>query len=258
LESLRGIVEAGVGYDTIDVEAATERGIPVCNTPDYITSEVTDHALSLILSLHRKVCRISRSTRTGTWNWLEATPIKGFSELTVGIIGLGRIGRQVTERLKAFGPKILFFDPYVTVEKINEVGASRTDLEALLKESDIVTIHCLLTNETKHLIGERELRLMKESAVLVNVSRGAIIDQEALYKALKESWIAAAGLDVLEKEPPNPDDPLLKLDNVIVTPHIAWYSEQSTKLLRRLPAEEVVRILRNERPKHIVNPEVLK
>jgi len=257
LKRARVIAEYGIGYDNIDVKAASERGIIVCNAPDFLTYEVADHTVGLILALVRKIPWIYVSTKGGEWNWEKFKPIQNLDGKTVGIIGFGRIGRQVAERLEAFKVRIVAYDPYVPSELLRQLKVEPLDLDTLLREADIVTVHTALTEETKHLIGEGELKLMKKSAVLVNAARGAIIDQGALYKALKNGWINAAALDVLEKEPPSAHEPLLKLENVIVTPHIAWYSEKSVLRLQRIPAEEVARVLMGERPRHPVNPEIL-
>ena len=257
LEKARVMVVYGIGYDSVDVKAASERGILVCNVPDFTTYEVADHTLGLILALIRKIPWAHVSTRRGEWGWKKLRPILNLDGKKAGIVGFGRVGRQVTERLRAFKVNVVAYDPYVPDESIRQLGVRPVGLRTLLTESDIVTVHTVLTEETRRMIGEKELRSMKTSAILVNTSRGAIIDQRALYKALENKWISAAALDVLEREPPDPGDPLLKLDNVIISPHIGWYSEKSMMWLQRLPAEEVVRVLTGKRPKHPINPEVI-
>jgi len=224
LQRALGIVEYGIGYDNIDVNAATERGIVVCNVPDFMTSEVADHAVALILALARKLHQVLPSTRRGEWTWSKFRPIESLDSRTAGIIGFGNIGRQVAARLRAFGMNILAFDPYIPAEKIRRLGAAPVTLEQLLSNSDIISIHVPLTSETRHLIGERELAMMKKSTILVNTSRCRVIDQEALLTSLREKRIGAAGLDVLVREPPEPGDPLLTVDNAIITPHMGWYS----------------------------------
>jgi len=257
LQEAVGIVEYGIGYDNIDVAAATEKGIIVCNVPDYITSEVADHALAIILALARKLHQILPSTRAGEWNWRKYRPIDCLDGKTAGIIGFGNIGRQVAKRLRAFGIEIMAYDPYLTHDKIEGFAARPATLEELLKTCDIISIHVPLRKETRHLIGKRELALMKNSAILVNTSRGSVLDEEALKAFLRSRRLAAAGLDVLEKEPPDPSDPLLALDNVIITPHIGWYSAQSSSRLQESAALEAKRILTGRVPKHPVNPQVL-
>jgi D-3-phosphoglycerate dehydrogenase len=257
LSQLVGIVEYGIGYDNIDVNAATENGVVVCNVPDFMTAEVADHAVALILALTRKLHRTSTSTRSGEWNWRKFRPINSLDGKTVGVIGFGNIGRQVAERMRSFNTRVIAHDPYIPREMMEKLGAKSTNLDELLKTSDIVSIHVPLTKETKQLIGEKELDLMKDSAILVNTSRGSVIDQEALIASLRNGKIAAAGLDVLAKEPPSSNDPVLGLENVIVTPHIGWYSEQSSSRLQENAALEAERILAGKPPKHPVNPQVL-
>jgi D-3-phosphoglycerate dehydrogenase len=257
LPRLVGVVEYGIGYDNIDVDAATENGVVVCNVPDFMTSEVADHAVALILALARKLGRISPSTRAGEWSWKKFRPINSLDGKTVGIIGFGNIGRQVADRMRIFGTQIIAYDPYISHETMEKLGARSTTLDDLLKTSDIVSIHAPLTRETRQLIGKRELALMKDSVILVNTSRGSVINQEALIASLRNGKIAAAGLDVVAREPPNRDDPILTLENVIITPHIAWYSEQSSSRLQENAALEVERILTGKPPEHPVNPQVL-
>jgi len=257
LQQAVGIVEYGIGYDNIDVNAATEKGIVVCNVPDFMISEVADHTVALILALARKLHQIIPSTRSGEWAWSRFRPIESLDSMTAGIIGFGNIGRQVAARLSAFGMKIVTYDPYIPAENVQRLGATPATLEQLLTSSDIVTIHVPLTSETRHLIGKKELAMMKKSAILVNTSRGRIIDQEALLSSLRDKQIGAAGLDVLATEPPDPSDPLLMLDNVIITPHMGWYSEQSSSRLQEHAALEAERILTGQTPRHPVNPQVL-
>lgn len=255
--NLIGIVEYGVGYDNIDVNAATEKNIVVCNIPDFITSEVADHAVALILCMVRKLHRIGPSTRKGEWTWRKFRPIHSLDGKIAGIVGFGHIGRQVAERMRAFNMRLIVYDPYIPRDMIERLGARPAPLQELLKESDIVSIHVPLTKETRHLIGKNELALMKSSALLVNTSRGSLIDQEALVDSLRSGRIAGAGLDVLTNEPPDPSDLILDLDNAIVTPHMGWYSEESSSKLQESAALEARRILTGQTPKHPVNPEVL-
>ncbi|MFQ5763147.1 MAG: C-terminal binding protein [Candidatus Bathyarchaeia archaeon] len=258
----RGIVSYGAGYDHIDVKTATERGIVVCSVPDYLTYEVADHTLALILALNRKILRGDRIVRTSRWtgwhSWMELKPIQSMDGMTAGIIGFGTIGRQVAERLKAFKLKLLTYDPYVNSEEARRLRVKAVDLQTLLQRSDIITLHVPLTEETRHLISKRELQLMKREAVLINTSRGKVVDLSALREALTKRRIGGAGLDVLETFPLHPDDQLLKLDNVIFTPHMAWYSEASARRTQKLAAEEAARILRGESVRHPVNLECLK
>jgi D-3-phosphoglycerate dehydrogenase len=253
LPRLRFLVRYGVGVDGIDVAAATERGIPVVNVPDYGTDEVASHAVALLLALARKLALLDRQTRAGRWNVFEAAPIRRLAGQTVGIVGCGRIGSRVAKKLAGFDLRLLGADPYVTAFP---PGVEPAPLDRLLAESDHVTLHCPLTDETRHLIDRRALGRMKPTAVLINTARGGIVDTAALADALRAGRLAAAGLDVTEQEPLAPASPLLEMEQVIVTPHAAWYSEEGRSDLKRSVAEEAVRLARGERPRHCVNPEV--
>jgi D-3-phosphoglycerate dehydrogenase len=256
LERARVIVEYGVGYDNIDVQAATEKGIVVCNVPDYTTFEVADHTLALILAMARRVtwadslARGGDWTRYGAWAWSKLMPMIHVDGRVAGVIGFGRIGRQVAERLQAFHLKVLAYDPFVPKDVGAKMNVELVDLPTLLTESDIISINALLSDQSYHMIGDDQLRLMKKTSFIVNTARGKIIDQSALVKALREGRIGGAALDVLEKEPPDEDDPILKLGNVIITSHLGGYSDKAVTDLRRLGSEEVARVLRGQPPKH--------
>jgi len=254
MSKAKGIISYGIGYDNIDLEAAKERGIIVCNNPHYLSYEVADHTVTLILTLLRKIPWIAAKVKSGEWwtSWLPYRPILNLDGRKVGVVGFGNIGRQVAERLKAFRMEISAYDPYVDEGTIDKLGFKPVDLETLMRESDIVTIHTSLTDRTRHLINKRMIGLLKEKAILVNTSRGAVIDQHALCEALENRKIMGAVLDVLEKEPPNPNDEIFKLDNVIITPHMGWCSEESAIRGQHLAAEEAARVLCGEPPKHRV------
>ncbi|MEM0006719.1 MAG: hydroxyacid dehydrogenase [Candidatus Bathyarchaeia archaeon] len=255
---LKVIVKYGSkpGIDNVDLDAATRKGILVCYTPYANSDSVAEHTIALILALMKKLYITCSQLRQGKWRdkSLLGNELLG---KTVGIIGLGSVGRKVAEKISGFKVKLLAYDPYVEEEAAKKIDVKLVDLDTLLKESDVVTIHATLTEETKHLIGERELRSMKKTAFIVNTARGAIIDEKALIKALKEGWIAGAALDVFEEEPPSPDNPLLKMENVIVTPHFASCTYEAYQREALLAAEEVLRVLKGENPKFIANPEVL-
>jgi len=259
LESLSAkvITRYGIGVDNIDVKAATERNILVTNVV-YDVTDVAEHTLSLILSLVRRIPWIRSSTRAGEWDWRMWQPIERLKGKAIGIIGFGRIGRQVAQRLRGFEAELIAYDPYVPPEVFKEHRVERVDFETLLKRSQIVTIHVALTGETRHMIGEEELKKMRRDAFLVNVSRGGIVDEKALYKALKKGWISGAGLDVLESEPPKRGNPLLSLGNIVLTPHMAWYSTSSLTEIQEKAAEDVARALTGQIPLHLVNKEALK
>ncbi len=243
----------GVGVDTIDVEAATDLGIIVANVPDYCMEEVSDHTLALFLCLVRKVMSLERSIRLGNWDFRIAVPIHRLKGMTYGIVGCGRIGREVAKRVEAFGLRVIGYDPY-----INEVeGIELVSFEKLLAQSDFISIHCSLTESTHHLLGRDQFRKMERKPIVLNVSRGAVVDEAALIEALEREWISGAGLDVLETEPPDAKSPLLKRDNVILTPHIAYYSEESKSEMKRRTAENVFNVLTGKLPDSVVNEEVV-
>jgi len=257
LERCRVIARYGIGYDTIDVEAASEKRIVVVNVPTYCIDEVADHTLALILSALRKITLYDRAIRKGSWDWRDGRPIHRLKEMTLGLIAVGKIGRALAERVKPIGMKIIAFDPYVPEEKMREIGIEPVSLDKLLKESDVISIHTPLTKETRHMIRYEKFKLMKRDAVLVNTSRGGVVKTDDLVRALEEGLIAFAALDVLEDEPPPADHLLLKFENVVLTPHAAFYSEGSLKEVKRTAAEEIVRVLTGRKPLSCVNPDVL-
>lgn len=247
------IARYGVGVDSVDLAAATEHGILVTNVPDYCVEEVAVHALLLLLACNKKLTRFHSALKQGRWDHSELYGIGRLQEQTLGLIGLGRIGRALARQAQAVGLKIIYFDPFIDPATLAMPEASPVELETLLRQSDYISLHLPLTPETRHLIGEPQLRAMKSSAFLINTARGPIVDEAALIRALAGGWIAGAALDVFEKEPPQPDNPLLEMDNVIITPHIADYSEASRAEVRRKAAMEVVRVLRGEWPVNLIN-----
>lgn len=224
----------GIGVDNIDVEAATDCGIVVFNVADYCVEEVADHAAALVVASARRVVTLDRHVRAGGWDRppLEH-PLRRISSLTLGLVGFGNIGRHMVPRLGGFGMRILATDPYVDPRLAAEAGVELMSLEQVLRESDLVSLHTFLSAGTRHLIGAPELSLMKPSAFLVNTSRGGVVDEEALIRALKERRIGGAALDVTEEEPLGTDSPLRSLDNVVLTPHQGSSSVESGKDLRR-------------------------
>jgi D-3-phosphoglycerate dehydrogenase len=256
LDNCKVIARYGVGVNTIDLAAATEKGICVVNVPDYCMDEVSDHALALLLACARKVVLLNNSVKAGTWDYKISRPISRLRGQTLGIVGFGRIPRTLAEKAKPFGFHLLVYDPYLTQADVEPYGVTLVELEELLAKSDFVSVHAPLTPETYHLIGEKELGLMKPSAFIINTSRGPVIDEKALIKALQEGRIAGAGLDVLEEEPAPRDNPLLTMDNVIINPHVAWYSEQAEIELRTKAAQGVVEVLQGYYPRNLVNKEV--
>jgi len=252
------IVRYGVGFDTVDLAAATDAGICVANMPDYGTPEVALHAITLLLMVHRRIPQYDGNVRSGRWTLGPEVvpPIHRLHGRTLGIVGLGRIGKVVASYAAPFGLRVLAYDPYITRSAAIDAGAVLVDYPTLLRQSDFVTLHTPLNAETRHLLGDPELRLMKPDAVVVNTSRGACVDTLALAKALREGRLAGVGLDVFEGEPLAADHPLRTGANIVLTPHVAWYSEESQVALKRGVAEEVVRVARGEWPRSLVNPEV--
>lgn len=240
----RVLVSCGVGLDRVDLDTAGRRGVMVCNMPDLCTDEVADHAMALMLACVRKVVRLHNRVSGGTWDRTLLEPMPRLRDKTVGLLGYGRIGRAMAERCLGFGMKVLAYDPYVKAPEIR-------DLPVLLAEADIVSCHLPHMASTHHAIGEAQFRGMKRSAYFVNTSRGKVVDEAALTKALREGWIAGAGLDVLEAEPPDPANPLIQMENVVVTPHAAGFSDEVVDLIPRMAFDEVMRVLNGGTPREI-------
>jgi D-3-phosphoglycerate dehydrogenase len=259
---LRGIVRCGIGVDNIDLQTATARKIPVVNIPDYAIETVADHAFALLLSLARKITLANKAMKSRSWESWTSPPQQyrglDLSGRTLGLVGLGRIGMAMARRGEAFKMNLLAFDPYVQEQECMSTKVRLKALGEVLANADFVSVHAALTPETRGLIGEKELRIMKNTAYIINTSRGPIIDERALLRALKEGWIAGAGLDVFEKEPPSVDNPLLELENVVLTPHIAWYTEEAANRLEKMAIERAMQLLQGQIPKTIVNPVVLE
>lgn len=254
-KKLKVVSRHGVGVDNVDLKSATENGIIVTFTPGVNKVAVAEHTIALMFSLLRKIPGANVSLKSGKW---EGPKFIGreLEGKTLGIIGLGTIGIGVAKRAKCLGMNVLYLKRKRLKELEREMGIVYKPLEQLLKESDIVSIHVALTPETKGMIGEKELALMKGEAYLINTARGEVIDNKALVRALTEKKIAGAALDVFEKEPPNFDDPLFRLDNVIVTPHIGAYTLESIKKMDLISAENIVKVLHGQKPEFVANMEV--
>lgn len=252
------IVRSGIGFNNIDLAAASERGIYVANVPDYCFDEVSDHTFALVLALERKVLIFDKKVKNSEWNHEGATPIFGLRGQTYGLLGFGNIPRTLAAKLLPFGFNIIAYDPYADKKLADDLHVRLVDLDTLFKESDVMSVHAPLTDETTHVVNERTLKMMKPTAYVINTARGPLIDEGALYKALKEKWIAGAGIDVMEQEPPTKENPLLSLDNIIITPHAAFYSEQSSITLRRKSFQEAIRGALGEKPKNWVNRKMMK
>lgn len=259
LKKCKVVSRYGIGVDTIDIEAATRYGIIVTNVPSYCVDEVSDHAMSLILACARKIVALNEAVKDGIWDFKLSKPVFRIRGKTLGLIGFGKIGRMMAKKARSFGFNILFYDPYMPSHIANEYFAKSARIDTLLKESDFVSLHLPLNEKTRYFFDEEKFKLMKKTAFLINVARGGIMDTNSLYKALKEEWIAGAALDVIDRIPPlEKNNPLLELENLIITPHAAWYSEESIAQLQETAAKEVARVLKNEWPLSVVNPEVRK
>jgi D-3-phosphoglycerate dehydrogenase len=262
IESLarcRVISRYGIGVDMIDIQAATEFGIPVAIVTDFCIDEVSTQTIGFVIDLGRHTFTLHEHVRAGKWG--IAAPSCGapfrLKGQTLGVVGLGNLGRAVASKAVCLGMRVLAADPYLRPGQASEVGAELVGLDELLRRSDFVSLHCPLVPETRGLIGAAQLASMKPTAYLINMARGAVVDQESLHRALVEGTIAGAALDVLEREPPQPDDPLLRLDNVIITPHTASWSLEAYAHLRRSAAQNVVDVLQGRLPPSVVNRRAL-
>jgi glyoxylate reductase len=251
-----------VGFEHIDIKEATERGIYICNTPGVLTEAVADHTLALLLATARRMIEADLFIRGKKWTmpW-SPTMLLGASVYgkTLGLIGLGRIGQAVAKRASGFNMKVIYYDvDRQNPDVENDLNVKYYEFDEVLKESDFISIHVPSTKETHHLIGDRELDLMKPESFFINTARGAIVDEKALFKALKEKKIQGAGIDVWEKEPTNLNNPLFKLDNTVLTPHIASATVESRTMMAKLSAKNLVAVLKGEMPISLVNKDVLK
>ncbi len=254
----RLVIRHGVGYDNVDVKALAQAAIPLCYIPDYCAEEVAEQAIALLLACGRKVVSSRRvleaSSARGSWDFGEVVPMFQMAGQTLGIIGCGRIGSLVYRKLKSFGFKFLICDPYLSEERKRELGVELVDCETLLRNADFVSIHTPLTAETRHLMNARTLGMMKPTAYLINTARGPMVDASALAEAVRNGVIAGAGIDVFDIEPPRPDFPLFGLPTVILTPHLAWYSENAGRRIRELIVLEIDRFLAGQPPRYTAKP----
>jgi D-3-phosphoglycerate dehydrogenase len=266
LNKCKLIYNLGTGYEAIDIAAATEHGICVSYPGDYCTEEVAEHTMGLILACARKLVRLDRAVRAGKWDSYEKKEIRSkilppmlqIKRQTLGLIGFGRISRKIVPKAKGFELRVITFDPYVPSTVIEESGVKSVAFDYLLKNSDFISIHAAFTAEAHHMLGIEQFKKMKPTAYVVNCARGDFIDEEALITALTQGYIAGAALDVLQTEAVGLEHPLLKLENVIINPHAAYYSEQSKFKYRIRPYEEIARIIEGEWPRWLINTEVKK
>lgn len=259
---LRCVARHGVGVDNVDVQAATRLKLPVLYTPGANHEAVAEHTILLMLAVCRKLCFMDREVRKGRWQELRRMRLDDLlmdlKGRVLGVVGVGRIGTRVAELAGAFGMEVLGYDPYLPPEELKRRGVKATPFDDLLTRSDIVSLHVPLTSETRHLIGRRELQRMRQGAILINTARGGLVDEQALFEALREGRLAGAGLDVVDPEPPAPDNPLFQIDSVVISPHTAGLTEAAMRAMAVTVASEVVKVLRGEKPTLVANPEVLE
>jgi len=251
------ILRSGSGTDNVPVAYATRNRILVANTPQAVAEEVADHAIALLLAVVRQIVAQDRLLRSGVWDFRRENNRWHMRGTTLGLVGFGRIAQLAAQKMKGFGVRMLAYDPSMFSQQARIRGVEAVDFDALLKQSDFISIHCPLTAETHHLIGEPEIRKMKAHAIIINTSRGPLIDEMALVEALRQKRIGAAALDVFEEEPLAPSSPLLKLENVVLTPHIAGYSDLFLDSFWRYSVETLIALAQGYWPRSVVNPEVI-
>lgn len=256
LDNCKIIARYATGFDGIDLDACTEKGIYVCNVSDYCRDEVSTYALSLLLEMATRVGKHDQWTHDGNWFGMPGKQ-HSLKNQVIGVISFGRIARAYIEKIKPLCNNIWVYDNHDNVEAIRAAGAEPKTLEEIYAGADYISLHCPLTPETHHMINKEVFKKMKNTAVVINVARGPVVSEEDLIWALENHEIAGAALDVMEQEPPKKDNPLFGFDNVLITPHTAWYSEESQAVLQRTPAEEIVRVLNGEVPLNVVNKEIL-
>ena len=263
MKQCKVIARYGVGVDIVDVDAATEQSILVTNVQDYCTEEVADHSIALWLTLARKLPTYDKATRSGVWNWQTGAPVFRIRGRVMGIVSFGKIGQSIAERARGFGVELMVYDPYISQISIEKMGCRQVNKETLIRESDFLMMQAPMTEETHHFLSFDEFKLMKSNAIVINTGRGPTIDNKALYQALTQQEIAAAGLDDPEEEPAKrsswdpKDNPIFSLPNVLVTPNAAYYSEESIRIARETAATQVAKMIRGEVPDYPVNPDVL-
>lgn len=256
-EHCKLVIKYGIGADNINVDAATKHGVYVANVSAYGIQEVANHTMAFLLAWSRVLPVLTSQLKQGVWGYGDCGAVQRLSVSTLGLWGFGRIPQLVCERARAFGMKVLVYDPYMDKNQIKEKGAVQVGLDTLLEMSDYVSVHCPLNEDTHHLLDRKAFSKMKKSAYVINTARGGVICQSDLVEALQNGEIAGAALDVFENEPLPADDPLLQLPNVIATSHLAWYSEQAVMDVQRMAAEEVVHVLAGNPPVNLINRELL-
>lgn len=250
--NLEVIARAGIGVDNIDLEAATRTGTQVVNVPTYCADEVAMHALALLFGCVRKIRQYDESVRRGSWDWESARPVHRFRGNTLGIVGFGSTGKRVAKKVEGFDVDIVAHSPRTPAAEMAEYGVRKVDFDELLQESNLVSVHVPLTHETEDLFDRDAFARMRDDAIFVNTARGGVVDEGALHDAVAEGDIQGAGLDVMQDEPPG-DSSLLDLEDIVVTPHVAWYSEEGINEVRRHAADQVKQVLQNQSPANPVN-----
>jgi D-3-phosphoglycerate dehydrogenase len=253
LRRCRAVLQPSTGYDPIDVEAATEYGVVVINLPIQCIDEVANHAIAFVLALNRKLNEGHRRARTGEWSPMALLPIGPLTGETFGLLGFGNIARETGRRAQAFGMRVIAADPFVNPQIAADLNVELTTMDDVLRRSDYLSCHIPLNPRTFHVLSEPQFRLMKPAAIFVNTARGRLVDEVALVRALREGWIAAAGLDVLEQEPPSVDNPLLSMDNVMVTPHLAGTSNATPPRQRQQVIDSVIAYFQDRQPDGLIN-----
>jgi len=254
LERCKVISRYGVGYDNVDVAACTQKGIYLANVPDYCAEEVSDQALALLMACARKVARRDAQVRAGQWNIGKADPIYRLAGKTFTFLGFGMIGRTLYRKIKGFNfSRILIYDPFIDAETIKSLGAEKVEWDEALKNADYISVHIPMNDKTRGIINASAFSLMKPTAIIVNTSRGPVIDEKALIDALTKGQINSAGLDVHCKEPLDKDSPFMRIENCVLTDHVGWYSEEAISELKRKVAENVKDVLLSGKPKYPVN-----
>lgn len=257
MKKCRAIIRYGVGLDCIDVQSATDYGIMVANIPDYGLEDIADHAIALMLNSVRKITLLNNNIHNGIWDYKRAKPLYRLRGKTLALAGFGNISRMVAAKAKAFGLQVIAFDPYVDKDIAQSYEVKMVDWQTLLRSADILSLHVPINEHTTHLMNQAAFAQMKNNCILVNTARGALVDENDLVNALTSGQIAGAALDVSEKEPINLDNPLLTLENVVITPHSAWYTEEAQESLQRQVAQEIIRVFSGELPINLVNPQAL-
>ena len=253
LTNCKMVIRYGVGLDNVDIKAATGKSIYVCNTPNYGTFAVAEHAFALLISVNRRIQLLDHNVRNNIWDIQSIPPVYSLQHKTLGITGFGNIGRYVCKMALGFEMKVIVYDPYTDQETTGRLSAEKVSFDDLIKNSDHITLHAPLTEETRHIFSKDVFGKMKNTSTLINTSRGGLVNQNDLIMALKSAQIAGAGMDVFENEPLDPHNELLTMKNVVLTPHVAWYTEDSIVNLHQEVIDEVIRVLNGNTPKNAVN-----